>query len=324
MRGRRLCCARSAAHWRAFWRSGGAVDFTGSTDPRAAELERRVVLSQYLTAIQCGGDVPPQESGLTCSTWYGKHHTEMIWWHTAHFALWGRPALPGAQPRLVRARAAGGARASRRAAACSGARWPKMIGPDGRESPGGNPLIVWNQPHPIHLAELLYRADPDAGDARAVPRTRVRNRGRMASMLHWDDGKRERYVLGPPLWIAQEIHDPATSMNPAYELAYWRAALEIAQTWRERLGLPRDARLGRRARAAVRRCRVKDGKYVALESHPDTWDNVDSRHDHPSFLMALGPAARAPASTARPWNGRWTPCSRNGTGRRRSGAGTTR
>ena len=27
---------------------------------------------------------------------------------------------------------------------------------------------------------------------------------------------------------------------------------------------------------------------MALESHPDTWDNVDSRHDHPSFLMALG------------------------------------
>ena len=32
----------------------------------------------------------------------------------------------------------------------------------------------------------------------------------------------------------------------------------------------------------------KDGKYVALESTPDTWDNRDSRHDHPSFLMALG------------------------------------
>ena len=51
------------------------------------------MLSQYLTAVQMAGDVPPQESGLTCSTWYGKHHTEMIWWHTAHFALWGHPEL---------------------------------------------------------------------------------------------------------------------------------------------------------------------------------------------------------------------------------------
>ena len=33
---------------------------------------------------------------------------------------------------------------------------------------------------------------------------------------------------------------------------------------------------------------VRDGKYVALESHPDTWDNVASRHDHPEMLMPLG------------------------------------
>ena len=33
---------------------------------------------------------------------------------------------------------------------------------------------------------------------------------------------------------------------------------------------------------------VVDGKYTALESHPDTWTNLDSRHDHPEMLMALG------------------------------------
>jgi hypothetical protein len=27
---------------------------------------------------------------------------------------------------------------------------------------------------------------------------------------------------------------------------------------------------------------------VALESHPDTWSNLASRHDHPEMLMALG------------------------------------
>lgn len=52
-----------------------------------------MVLSQYLTAVQMAGDVPPQETGLTCSSWYGKHHTEMVWWHVAHFALWGREAF---------------------------------------------------------------------------------------------------------------------------------------------------------------------------------------------------------------------------------------
>src|SRR4030095_16451395 len=83
-----------------------AVDFSGSRDTRARELERRVVLSQYLTAVQLGGDVPPQESGLTCSTWYGKHHTEMMWWHTAHFALWGRPQRLAQQLRSAAQRGA--------------------------------------------------------------------------------------------------------------------------------------------------------------------------------------------------------------------------
>ena len=40
--------------------------------------------------------------------------------------------------------------------------------------------------------------------------------------------------------------------------------------------------------AAIAPLPQKDGKYVAVESTPDTWDNLASRHDHPSFLMALG------------------------------------
>ena len=73
--------------------TGAAVDLSGSSNPRAAELERRVVLSQYLTAIQCSGSAPPQETGLTVNSWYGKFHLEMHWWHAAHFALWNRAPL---------------------------------------------------------------------------------------------------------------------------------------------------------------------------------------------------------------------------------------
>ena len=35
--------------------------------------------------------MPPQETGLTCNSWYGKFHLEMHYWHAAHFASWGRP-----------------------------------------------------------------------------------------------------------------------------------------------------------------------------------------------------------------------------------------
>jgi len=80
-------------YWNSFWTKGGAVDFSQCKDKRAPELERRVVLSQYLLAIQCAGSVPPQETGLTYNSWYGKFHLEMIWWHEAQFALWGRSDL---------------------------------------------------------------------------------------------------------------------------------------------------------------------------------------------------------------------------------------
>lgn len=271
--------------WRAFWQSGAAVDFSGSTDPRAQELERRVVLSQYLTAIQFAGDFPPQESGLTNSTWYGKHHTEMVWWHGAHFAQWGRDEFLAKQLGAF-VRALPKAREIASGRGLKGARWPKMVGPDWRESPGGNPLIIWNQPHPIHLAELLYRGTPTA-ETMATYRGLVQETAEcMASMLQWDE-VRKCYNLGPPLWIAQEIYDRATSKNPAYELSYWAWGLKAAQVWRERSGLKRDAEWDKMI-AAIAPLPQKDGKYVAVESTPDTWDNLASRHDHPSFLMALG------------------------------------
>ena len=111
--------------------------------------------------------MPPQETGLTCSSWYGKHNTEMVWWHVAHFAQWGREAyveqaLDWFRRVLPRARQTASERG------LTGARWSKMVGPDGRESPGGTSLIYWNQPHPIYLAELLYRARSDARDVASL------------------------------------------------------------------------------------------------------------------------------------------------------------
>ncbi|HEX7846204.1 MAG TPA: hypothetical protein VF476_10425, partial [Chitinophagaceae bacterium] len=83
----------SIKSWQKFWLSGGAIDFSQVKDKRAFEIERRAILSQYLTKIQCSSDFPPQETGLTYNSWYGKPHLEMHWWHAVHFAQWGRPEL---------------------------------------------------------------------------------------------------------------------------------------------------------------------------------------------------------------------------------------
>jgi hypothetical protein len=275
----------SATHWEKFWRDGAAVDFSGSTDPRAHKLEERVILSRYLMAVQMAGDMPPQETGLTCSTWYGKHHSEMIWWHTAQFALWGNDALlernlAWFQAHLPDARALAASRGLK------GARWAKMVGPDDRESPGGNPLIVWNQPHLIYLCELLYRNHPTP-ELLARYRDLVSDTADcLASMVHFNPAKGV-YELGPPLWIAQEIYDQATSQNPSFELAYWRWTLGVAQQWRERSGLPRDEKWDH-VIAHLAPLPEKNGLYVALGSNPDTFDNLESRHDHPTMLAPLG------------------------------------
>ena len=277
--------AASAAHWEKFWRDSAAVDFSGSTDPRASTIEERIILSRYLMAVQMAGDVPPQETGLTCSTWYGKHHSEMIWWHTAHFALWGNDSLleknlAWYQSQLPAARALAQSRG------LQGARWAKMTGPTMRESPGGNPLIIWNQPHLIYLCELLYRNNPTPATLAKYRELVLETAACLATMGHFDPATGS-YNLGPPLWISQEIYDQSTSRNPAFELAYWRWALDVAQQWRERLGLPRDPAWDH-VIARLAPLPQRNGKYVALESNPDTWDNLASRRDHPTMLAPLG------------------------------------
>ncbi|HMG09972.1 MAG TPA: hypothetical protein VK609_15775, partial [Mucilaginibacter sp.] len=66
--------AASIAKWKNFWSTGGAIDLSASKDQRWKELERRIVLSQYLMAVNEAGNMPPQESGLVNNGWYGKFH----------------------------------------------------------------------------------------------------------------------------------------------------------------------------------------------------------------------------------------------------------
>jgi hypothetical protein len=273
-------------HWAAFWSSGGAIDLSHSSDPRARELERRIVLSQYLTAIQCSGSVPPQETGLTFNSWHGKFHLEMHWWHAAHFALWGRPewlekSLPWYRRIAPLARQTAARQGYR------GLRWPKMVGPDGRESPSPiGPLLIWQQPHLIHLLGLLYRVRKDDRILRDWIDLVSETADFMASFAALDPS-RNRYVLGPPLIPAQELHPPRTTRNPMFELEYWRWGLETAQSWRQRLGMPRSPEWDR----VIQRLSplpVAGGLYVNAESDPDTFRDPSRRRDHPSLLGALG------------------------------------
>jgi hypothetical protein len=278
--------AQTRAHWNRFWSTGGAIDLSGSSDPRWRELERRIVLSQYLTAIQCAGRFPPQETGLTFNSWEGKFHLEMHWWHAAQFALWDRlPLLERSlgyyDAILPRARAT----AARQG--YSGARWPKMTSPTGDESPSNiGPFLVWQQPHPIYYAELVYRARPTRQTLEQYRAVVFATAEFMAS-LPAPDASGTRLVLGPPLHCAQETYPKDSTTNCTYELSYWAWGLQTAQAWRERLGLARlaewDSVLARLAKPSI-----ADGKYLFAETAPDTYTNPRWATDHPSVVAALG------------------------------------
>lgn len=277
--------SESIKHWANFWNEGGAVDFSGSTDPRADELERRIVLSQYLTATQFAGNFPPQETGLTLSSWFGKHNTEMIWWHTAQFALWNRTALLEKNLSWY-IKTLPYAKVTAKQQGFEGARWSKMVGPDGRESPGNNSFIIWNQPNPIYLAELCYRVKHNEKTLAKYKNMVFKTAEFLASYAYFDKAK-NHYVLGPPVWPVQEIYDPVKAQNPSFELAYWKFGLEIAQKWCERLGIKKNPKW-EDVIERISSLPVKDGLYVVLGSNPDTFTNPESEIDHPSMLMTMG------------------------------------
>jgi hypothetical protein len=275
----------SREHWNKFWKTGGAIDLSGSQDPRWHELERRIVLSQYLTAIQCAGSLPPQETGLAYNSWYGKFHLEMHWWHAAHFALWDRRPLLERSLGYYR-RILPRAQATARRQGYAGARWPKMTDPAGAESPSPvGPFLIWQQPHPIFYAELCYR---QRGRAALKPFQEIvfETAEFMASYAAWDEAG-QRYVLGPVLQGAQEIFPKECTLNPTFELAYWRWGLETAQRWRERLDLPREKKWDD-VLAKLATPPVEDGKYLFAETAPETYSKKKWVDDHPSVTGAYG------------------------------------
>ncbi len=273
---------QTEASWRRFWESGGAVDFGAAADPRAREIERRSVLSQYLTAIQCAGSTPPQETGLTCNSWYGKFHLEMHWWHAAHFPLWGRAELLARGMDWYR-RILPSAIATARRQGYTGARWPKMAGPDGTDSPSGiGPLLIWQQPHPIAFAELLRRARPVRETLDRYAEIVFATAEFMAAFAVERNG---RYLLGPPVIPAQENHPPRETWNPTFELEYWNCGLGVALEWRRRLGLPEEKHWAR-VRRNLSALPVREGVYLAHENCPETF--TKRNYDHPSMLAAFG------------------------------------
>ena len=280
--------AASSRWWNEYWEEGAAVDFSACIDPRAAELERRVVLSQYLLAVQCAGDTPPQETGLTYNSWFGKFHLEMIWWHQAQFALWNRPRLLARSLAWYATSALPKAREIARRQGFPGVRWMKMTDPWAGEAPSSvGSFLIWQQPHIIYLAELLRRCCPDDTTIVSTYGDLVEQTAEFMAQFATLDSTGQRYIL-KGIIPAQETLKAAETVNPPLELSYWHFGLATAQHWRELRGIGRNAAwddvISRLSPLAFN----ADSLYLAAESARDTYSDIRYTSDHPAVLGALG------------------------------------
>lgn len=275
----------ASEYWQAFWKNGGAIDFSKCTDERAQELERRVILSQYLMAIQSAGMYPPQETGLTYNSWFGKFHLEMHWWHAVHFALWNRIDLLERSMNWY-AEAYPVAKGIAERQGFKGARWMKMTDPSGTEAPSKvGSFLAWQQPHFIYMAELIYRSNPSEEVVKKYGFLVSETAEFMASFATYDELE-GRYIL-KGLIPAQETLRASETINPPFELSYWHYAMSVAQQWRERAGERRkpqwDELIDKLSPLAA-----LDGLYLASEDAVDTYKDIRFTSDHPAVLGALG------------------------------------
>lgn len=270
--------------WKKFWLSGAAVDLSGSKDGRWKELERRIVLSQYLMKLNESGIYPPQEAGLVNTGWAGRFHFEMIWWHGVHYGLWNRWELferplsvyqKFLQTSIERAKRQG----------YKGARWPKCTANIDRDWP--HPIhatLIWQQPHPIYFAEMDYRLHPTRATLEKWKDIVFNTADFMADYACFDADRKE-YVLGPPLYIVSENTDMNSTLNPTFELGYWRYGLRVASEWRKRLNMPEDAKW-KEVMENLALLPVEDGLYVTYEGIDNMWSKY--AFEHPALIGVWG------------------------------------
>ena len=275
----------NAKFWQQFWKGGGAIDLSESKDPRWKELERRIVLSQYLMAVQSAGSFPPAEVGLMgTDPWRGQFHMEMTWWHLAHYALWDRWDMADQALKCYQ-RFVPAARALAEQLGYKGLKWPKSVGPDGRSAPWeGNQVLLWKQPHPIFFAELNYRLHPtrttldkwaEVIDGTAEHMADYTTRDNITGIYHLDP------VMPPS--------EQGLTKDDVFDLAYWTWGLNQAQVWRERMGMKRNKNWDEIIKHLAPLPVDNSGVYLHSPEWPDTYTKRAWEHPNPVGILGMLP-----------------------------------
>ena len=174
--------------------------------------------------------------------------------------------------------------------------WPHLI----------HATLIWQQPHPVYLAETLYRLDP-TGETLAEWKDVVFATAEYMADFMQLDTLRGKYVLAPPICPVSENTPIFETRNPTFELSYWRYGLETAQLWRERLGYGRlaswDDILGNMAPLPV-----QDSLYVTYEGIGDMWSRYNFEHPALAGIYGMLPGIGVDLETFRRTSAKCSRC----------------
>lgn len=210
----------------------------------------------------------------------------MILWHLLHFARWNQfallrrsvPNMYGTylESSIERANLQG----------YDGARWGKMTDPTGRSAPGEiNSLLIWQQPHPFYFAEIEYRSFPNESTLKSWDEILTATADFMVSYAFFNQSTKH-YDLGSPMYPASENTNPNSTINPAFELAYWRFGLDVAIKWKERQKLPAPKKWTE-VRDNLAPLPIVEDAFAVYEGIPNMWENTTVQ-DHPAISAVFG------------------------------------
>ena len=168
-----------------------------------------------------------------------------------------------------------------------GARWPKMTDPNtGVSSPGDiNAFLLWQQPHPLYLAQLSYQAKPTRETLQKWDKVLTATADYMASYA-WLNATTGKYDLGPPSMGVTENTPANSTRNLAYEIAYWRYGLDAAAEWKRKLHQPVSEKWTHVAQNLALPPQI-DGLYTVYDGLNGSWWNDSKLNGDPRSLIML-------------------------------------
>ena len=215
---------------------------------------------------------------------------EMIWWHQAWLPLWNHGTMLDRTLRWYES-VEPIAREIAMRQGFKGIRWMKMTDRSGEEAPSKvGSFLIWQQPHLIYLAELLYRSEKTKAEKDKMLKRYgplINETAIFMADFATYQKERDRYIL-KGIIPAQETLKASETYNPPFELSYWHFALQLAQQWRERRGLERVALWDDIIQKLSPLAKDGENRYLAAESNPETYSDQRLISDHPAVLGAVG------------------------------------